>query len=94
MVIPCYSCTHIIDTEEDGWRESYCEVLCDRGRESLLERHRDGEGFITRKLYRRCGSYKWNKDLDTISRILDGLWKRVRDLEDGEIELLRRARCE
>lgn len=96
MSIPCYSCTHIIDTEEDGLKESYCEYLCDRGKESLIDRYMymTGEGFITRKLYRTCGHYEWNKDLDIISGILADLWKRVRDLEDGDIELMRRPRDE
>lgn len=88
MFIPCYACTHIIDTEEDGFRESYCEVLCDRGEESLIESSGYGMGCRT-TVYRTCGSFKWNKDLDTISSILADLWKRVADIEESDIKLVR-----
>ena len=90
MFIPCSACTHIKQsTNEEGLTETYCEVLFKRGEESWIA---DDNSACIADLSENCGSFSWNRNLDTIIRSLADLWKRVMDIEDSDYKLMRLPR--
>ena len=83
----CGHCIHIkSETDETNWTQYFCEILQERGEQSLLSHSQTAQP--PEDYSDRCRSFEWDGDTARILRELDHLHWWVYDLDKAEYKLV------